>query len=173
MILVVEKGQGLPNANSYIDDGDVMDNLPFSAMDMWQGLTQDEQTDRLVIASQFIDSSFSWIGKQKTLEQGLSWPRVGVMWQGFCIPDDSIPRPIRQACIMALYLIISQGLDIFRDTGDAEVKMEALGSLKTEYFERIKGMAANGTNFNDINRLLKGFYAEVSGDYLVSEVIRK
>ena len=173
MILLVEDGQGLPDSNSYISESDVMNLLPSSSLEEWNLLTQDERIDRLVAASQFIDISFEWVGTRKTLEQGFSWPRVGVSYQGHEIPDDIIPQPIKKAVVMSLLIINDQGLEVFRSTGEAQVKREKFAVMETEYFDP-KILDENKSGFDDINNLLRGFYIVQKGSGMISvEVLRK
>ena len=172
MTLVLETGQGLPDANSYISNQDAINHLPSSNLDVWNGLSDDERIDRLVIASQFIDSSFEWVGMRKTFEQGLSWPRVNVMYQGHIVPDNIVPQQIKRASIMALLLIHEFGIEFFRSTGEASIKREKLAVLETEYFE--PGMyAIYESRFGDINNMLRGFYtAQITSGVLTADVIR-
>jgi len=173
MNLVVETGLGLPNANSYIDESDALAGLPSSFMEEWIALTQDERNDRLIIASQFIDTAYQWVGTQKTLEQGLAWPRVGVMYQGHEVPDNIVPRAIKRASVMALILVLTQGIDVFRSTGELLVKKEKLAVMETEYFEPGK-LESYGSGFEDIDNLLKGFYVvqTTGGGVVTAEVLR-
>ena len=171
MLLVVETGQGLQNANSYISESYVADKLPSATMPEWNSLTIDEKNDRLVVASQFIDISFQWIGKQKTLEQGLSWPRTGVVYQGHPIESDTIPNPIKRAVMLALILVIKNGIDYLRSTGEAQVKREKMVIFETEYFEGNKADDVK-TQYSDINNILKGFYTMQTGGIVTAEVLR-
>jgi len=172
MKLTVEYGRGLPEANSYLSNADAINNLPSSSMDEWNAYTDDERIDRLVAASQFIDISFTWIGKQKTFEQGMSWPRINVMFEGHAVPDDLVPRQVKRAAIMALLLIQSQGLEIFQSTGEALIKKEKFAVMETEYFA--PGYYAEfKSKYEDMNNLLRGFYtAPTGGNLVIAEVLR-
>ena len=172
MQLILENGCGILDANSYIDIADVEMDLPSTAFEKYQALTPDQQIDRVIIASLFIDSSFNWLGKRKTLEQGLSWPRLDIYYQGFEVPDSFIPKQLKRACVMIVSLINDFGFEILQNTGEAQVKREKLGPLETEYFEALKVEYLNSSKFAEINNLLRGLYYKPGG-VLTAEVIRK
>jgi len=172
MRLIVETGKGLPNANSYVDLTDVENHLPSTAAAELGKLSEDEQTDRLITASLFIDTSFNWIGRQKTLEQGLCWPRVNASFQGHKIADDYIPPQVKKACAMAVNLIMKSGLYVFQETGEAQTKKEKLGAIEQEYFETLKKEFINNTQYSDINNALRGLFKS-SGGVITAEVLRQ
>jgi len=172
MELIVEIGNGLPDANSYLSLEDVMKRLPNSFIKEWNELDPDERVDQLVAASQFIDTAFNWIGKRKTLEQGMNWPRTEVYFQGHSVPGDSIPNVIKRAVGMALVLVKKLGIDVFISTGEAMIKKEKFAVMETEYFE--PGLHAEYKSmYEDINKVLLGFYAAPSrGGVVSSDVLR-
>jgi len=171
-MLVVETGLGLPDANSYIDLTDVEKFLPSSVYDKFSELSENEQLDRIITASMFINYSFNWAGKQKTIEQGLSWPRTGVFFQTHEIADDYVPMQIKKACVMALNLIMQFGIDFFQQTGEAQVKKEKLGQIETEYFEGGKYNSVYNSEYTDINNILRGLYNGKSDTVYTAEVLR-
>jgi len=174
MLLVVENGQGLSDANSYIEKADVEKYLPSLMYTKFNELTEEEQTDGMVTASMFINYSFNWLGKQKTLEQGLSFPRINLFFQGHKIPDDYIPIQIKKACVMALNLIMQFGMNFFQETGEAQVKKEKLGSIETEYFEALKANYLCSSEYLDINNMLRGLFSTGRGNEVyTAEVLRR
>lgn len=173
MRLVVERGTGRNNANSYIDTADVGEYLPSAMYKKFSELSADEQIDCIVTASLFIDYAFNWKGQQKTLEQGLNWPRVNAFFQGHNVPDDFIPLQIKKASAMAVSLILKFGLSVFQKTNEAQVKKEKLGQLETEYFETIKKSGLYNSEYSDINNILRGLFIEPSNGVSTAEVLRK
>ena len=172
MRIVVETGQGLPNANSYIRDEDALRHLPSHYMDDWMGMDTDDRVDRLIAASQFVDVSFQWVGKRRTLDQGLAWPRTGVTYQGHEVSPDLVPRPIIRACIMALVTVVTEGFDVFRSTGELAIHKESLAPMSVTYFEPAE-KAGYKSAYDDINNLLKGFYiVGHKGGVIASRVLR-
>ena len=171
MTLILETGSGNHNSNSYIDETLVEEFATSSFKEKWEELSTDNQVDLMIVASLFINDSFEWAGKQKTLEQGLAFPRVGISYQGFDIPDDVVPRQVVRACVMALGLLLEKGESVFRSTGEAEVKKEKLAVMETEYFSRM--IDENATAFDDINNILRGFYSQMQkGGVISAQVLR-
>jgi len=171
MRLIVETGAGIPESNSYINYDDIEKYLISSNLETYENLTADEKIDRMVIASLFIDTSFNWIGRQKTIEQGLTWPRVNVIYQNISVQDSVIPVQIKKACVMALQMILDYGIGIFQDSDGAEIKKEKLGPLETEYFESLKIESANSSRYSGINNLLKGFYIKPNGNMITAGIL--
>jgi len=174
MRLVIETGAGLPDANSYISEKDAMDNLLSSLQEQWNGFTPDERIDRLITATQYLDLSFNWIGSQKSLEQGLCWPRTNVIYQGHTIPDNVVPKPIKRAVLMLLQLTFDYGIEIIKPSTETQVKKEKIGALETEYFAPSETITSYGTAFADINNLLAGFYSTLTkgSGVQTSDVVR-
>jgi hypothetical protein len=170
MRLVVETGEGIPDANSYVDFTDVENYAPSAVLAEWDALSEDEKTDRVIIASLFIDVSFTWSGRRKTFIQGLSWPRVNVFFQGHPVPDACIPAQIKRACVMAVMLVMEFGVGVFQETGETPVKKETLGPIETEYFGSLKALYES--QYSDINNTLRGFFTKPGG-IMTAEVVRK
>ena len=172
MRLVVENGQGLSDATSYIGERDAIDYLPSNVIAQWNEMSIDDRVDRLVTASQFIDASFKWAGTQTHFEQGLSFPRKGIIYQGHIVSENVIPKAIKRACVLALLHIIHDGIDIFRSSAEAQVKKEKLAVMETEYFER-KSNDGAPTLYDDINNILRGFYTKPLSGVITAEVLRR
>jgi hypothetical protein len=174
MQLLVETGEGLPEANSYIDTADVEKYLSTEVCNQFKELSADERFDRIIIASLFIDYSFNWIGQQKTLQQGLSWPRVDAVFQSHEIPDNYIPPQIKRATSTAVSLIMQYGVGVFQGTSEAQVKKEKLGPIETEYFKNIKLYFSDSSEYLDINNMLRGLFINKSiSSVLTAEVLRR
>jgi len=173
MRLLVETGEGLPNANSYIDVTDIENYLPSSVYNNFNSLTTDEQFDRMIIASFFIDYSFNWLGKIKTLEQGLSFPRTDIIFQGHELPNNIVPMQVKKACAMAVNLIMKSGISVFQKTGEAQIKKEKMAIFETEYFEVIKKEYQNSSEYSDLNNILRGLFFRPTGGVLTAEVSRR
>ena len=172
MLLTVETGRGLSDANSYIDLTDAEFHMPSIMYEKWVGLSKAEQIDRLVIASLFVDGAFDWVGTRKTHEQGMNWPRLDVWMQKHMMPSDCVPTQVKRACVMAIGLIMDCGLNVFRETGEAQVRKEKLGPLEKEYFEALKTEFTSGSRYSDINNALRGLY-RTPGGVMAAEVVRQ
>jgi hypothetical protein len=174
MILIVEKGQGLPDSNSYIQEKDISIFLPSAKMALWEELDTDDRIDRMVIASQFIDITFKYKGLPSHFDQGLSWPRKGVLIGDYELPDNLIPRRIKQAVIIALATLIdADDIDVFKSDGDPAVKKEKFAVMEQEYFNPAQGYGADTSNYQDINNLLRDYVIQNMGkNKETAEVLR-
>ena len=161
MTVVVETGAALPESNSYVDDNFLQDYFDEIRKAKWSNLTSDEKDATLVSATQFIDLSYKWIGERASVEQGLNWPRREACYPESDVLIDGVPKAVQKAVAEAVYILLRQDADIslFSVNGEAQVKKEKLGVIEQEYFEKTTD-SEEGTQYEILNRLLAGFYAE-------------
>jgi hypothetical protein len=175
VIIVVEDGTGLRGANSYINTSFIADYFNDQRITRWDALDQSHKDTALVTASQFIDLSFTWIGKRKTIAQGLSWPRVEAYWPGTEVLIGGIPNPVQKAAAEAAWIVLDReddGASLFPIIEDEQVKREKLGPMEQEFFE--KKAAGNETAYGILNLLLAGLYGKpaASGGVQMAPVVR-
>jgi hypothetical protein len=159
--IVVEDGTGLPGANAYIDGTYVTGYFNEQRLTRWNNLTQPQQDTAIVGATQFIDLSYKWIGKKKKVEQGLNWPRVEANYPGSDTPIDGVPEQVKKATAEAVWLLMEQGDtsgSLFTMIEDAQVKSEAIGALKQEFYEKKTSGSEESTRYDILNLLLAGLY---------------
>ena len=104
VVVIVEDGSGLPNANSYVSvaDADVyFATRPRSTA--WTALSTDDKGAHLIHATRILDASTVWEGTRMSQTQALEFPRT---------PDDfssaAVPDPIITAlCELAIALVSS------------------------------------------------------------------
>jgi len=162
MRLVLETGKGSPDSNSYIDAGDISLYLPSADLGKWDALGAEGQADSLILASRFIDTAFNWQGRQKTAGQAMGFPRSGVFFSGSELPDDAVPARVRQACVMAVGIVLKRGFDAFRHSGDRDARREGIGPISVEYFEGSDDAGGAKSNYRDINNMLRGLWIDES-----------
>jgi hypothetical protein len=77
LILVVEDGSGLANANSYasVADGDAYHDAHLYATG-WTAATTPNKEKALAMATRLIDEEFQFNGYRANSSQALQWPRV-------------------------------------------------------------------------------------------------
>lgn len=172
MRLTVEDGSGIPDSNSYITEQDAADNLPSRYMDDWTGMEAGDRADRLVAASRFVDAAFEWVGRRKTLDQGMAWPRTGAAWQGHPIPDDAVPRAVTRACVTALVTVLIDGFEAFRSTGEQAVQKESFAPMSVTYFEPAE-KAGYRSAYDDVNNILRGLYETGQRGVIAAPVARR
>lgn len=132
MVLVVETGVGLANANSYADVAfadQYFSSHPFYA-DAWADLDTSKKAFLLISASADLDAMFNWKGNPSSTTQGLRWPRTNVYSvDDVLIARNSIPLNLRKAtCEQARYLSSTESNpDASVDTGGVtELKVDVI-----------------------------------------------
>jgi len=152
MSIVVENGTGLASADSYLSVADADTYHSDRANTSWTG-TDEVKEIALRKATQYLDSTYNWIGKIYSTTQSLSWPRVGVLDRQGRDLEGSVPQPIKNA--IAELAMISLTLDLVSNTtSDDYIKREKVGPLETEY----KDGAPAQTEYNFVARILSGLY---------------
>lgn len=125
MALIVESGQGLPNADSYVS---VADCAAYAAA---HGLTfagtEPAQEARLRRATQYLDAQYSFKGTESTDTQALAWPRD--------VAPGTVPREIVSACCE---LACKTG-DLWADVDPRAIVSQTVGPISTTYAEPVNG----------------------------------
>lgn len=132
MALIVETGAGLPNADSFISVEDADTYFAARGITLWGTLLTEEKEQALRRATDFMERRYGaqWAGQRLTLAQALSWPRVGVVYQGWALPSDAVPQQVVKAC--AEFGFRAAGGELDPDLG-AQVKSETVGPISTTY----------------------------------------
>ena len=74
MALVIENGQGLSNSESYVDVDYVDAYFLKRGNTEWDSITNKES--RIVLAMDFIENNYTYLGTKLVSTQSLSFPRV-------------------------------------------------------------------------------------------------
>lgn len=139
IVLIVEDGTGLPNANTYID----VIFLQTYAENMNVDLPIDtEEVKSLILqAMPFIESQ-NYQGIKANGTQALKWPRKRVRADGYDIPFNVVPTDIKNAQAQAA-LLISQGVELM-PTGSTSgaITEETVGPITTKYSDKYPAFAA-------------------------------
>jgi hypothetical protein len=172
MVLIYEDGGGVQDANTYLFTGQVRQLLSARAFELFEALDADSQSDYLAAASGFIDRSYKWIGRIKDIQQGLSWPRIGAVFDGFEL-ENTVPKPVVKASAAALDLMLTQGVDVFSPSNEAQVKKEKLSIIETEYFElKTGGADSYKSAYLDFNNILRGLFIQTAGNKIDVPAVR-
>jgi hypothetical protein len=158
MALIVEDGSGKPDSNAYIDIPYVSGYLLGEQLEAWEALEEPEQESAIIRAARYIDS-LGFYGTRKTLEQGLSWPRSDVTYEGFEITG--VPVAVKKASAEAVGLVLD-GAEFFSDEADVRIASEKVDVISVSYQTPQAGEKAT-TKFEVINKLLKGFMKTDTG----------
>lgn len=132
MALEVEDGTGKANADSYISVADADAYFAARGITLWATLQEIEKEQALRRATDFMERRYGaqWTGQRLTLSQALSWPRTGVVYQGWLLPSDTVPMQVVKACAELGFRAAGGELD--PDLG-AQVKSEAVGPIAVTY----------------------------------------
>lgn len=167
--MTVEDGTGLENADSYVDIDFANAYFSARANDKWSELETTEKESLLVKSTDFIDHSYRWKGRRKTEEQGLNFPRVGLVnSDGFTVV--SVPVQLKQAVCEGALISISENLFRVSEANGA-VTSEKIGNLAFTYDASQK--AKDETLYDAINLRLKGLYKEPKQDKIISIKVQR
>lgn len=155
-MLIVEDGTGLPDSNSYASLEE------FKAYHLARGndiiLLTDEVIEALLIkASDYIDTSFQFLGNKLEAEQAMSFPRYGEEFypatQNFYA---LVPKKLKNAtCSLALILSTTEAFSDITTTKREKTKVDVIETEK-EYFEPKK----LAERFPQVNLLLREFISQ-------------
>jgi hypothetical protein len=150
-VIIIEDGIGIPNADAYIDINFAATYFRGKALAAWNNIDEQGQEDIIVFASGYIDTAFAWKGARKTPEQGLSWPRTGVVVDGFAA--EGVPAAVKKAVCEAARLRMD-GESLYNDDAEKEITSASSDSVSIHYTKNEKA----ATRFDVINKLLRGLY---------------
>lgn len=98
MAFTVEDGTGLTTATSYLSEADADAYHLDRGNEAWTDADSGDREAALVLATDYLDTEFRFLGLILTDDQALAWPRSGVADQeGRDVPDDAVPVQIERA----------------------------------------------------------------------------
>jgi len=155
-MLIAEDGTGVEDANAYIDIPYVETHLLGERLTRFTGLSDDEKEAAIIAATQLVDISFEWLGKRKTFEQGLNWPRACVELDGFTV--EGVPAAVKKAACEAVWLVMTEE-SLFSTENNKEVARERVeGAVDISYVNPKDIINPAASRFEILNKLLKGLY---------------
>lgn len=134
MAFVVETGAGLSNANSYASVAAANAYYTERGNTSWGPLTTTAKEAALIKATDYLEAVYrsAWKGYRVGAAQALSWPRTGVIVDGFPVADNVVPNVVVNACI-EMALRANDG-ELLADQGQRIVR-EKVDVIETEYAE--------------------------------------
>jgi len=157
MVLVVEDGTGLANAESYISVADADTYHAYrTAPAGWASASEPDKERYLRMATEYLGMRYgtAWLGSRINSTMALDWPRFGV-WDedGFPLDSDAVPLRVPQATAEAA-LRVQQGDELLADVTEADLKRKKVkaGSVVTEK-EYVLGQAQT-TRYVRVERLV-------------------
>lgn len=127
MAIVVEDGSIVTGANSYVSAADL------TTYATARGITLTVSGDILLIKAMDYLESLSYIGIKRLYSQGLQWPRVYAMIDGYYTSSDVIPTELKNAQ-MQLAISIDEGNNPLATLSQA-VKREKIDVIEVEYMD--------------------------------------
>lgn len=154
--IIVEDGSIVDGANSFLSLADA--KLWANNRGVILPSNDDEIAIFLIKAGDFINSKeFKFKGEQVELSQSMSWPRTNVFLNCKKLPDNFIPKQIKEAQLN-LMQAASEGMDLQPNINPSTIiKKDKVDVLETEFF----GPSEVGILpiFSSAEALLKMFYA--------------
>lgn len=163
--LIVENGNGQPDANSYCDLDFALEYCTMKGYSDWQKLSENEQKIYLIRGTEFVDNYYEWKGFRRLKNQSMAFPRVE-LYDTDHYEVEGIPERLKKACVEAAWLNASSGTDTLFTTEDenGKIKRQKVDSLEVEYFEKSSSSSTNSSEidytsiYGILNKLLKGLY---------------
>lgn len=159
MALIVEDGSGKANAESYASVAAATIYHANFGNAAWDNADSDIQESALRRATSYIDTNYRFKGERHSAEQALSWPRYGVVVDGYELAEIAIPsRLVHATCELALRALTGGLMD--------DVAAQYVESVKVGPIERTMSAPANGgqRRFAAIDSLLRDLVRGSSGN---------
>jgi len=153
--LIIENGEGLSNSESYVDVAYVDAYFLKRGNTEWDSITNKES--RIVLAMDFIENNYTYIGTKLVSTQSLSFPRL--------INGETVDPASLKSAVCELALKANSG-DLLQDTGKTTIR-EKVGTLEVEYDANQDDL----TSYNYVNKLLAPYLVSTSSfSYSISRV---
>lgn len=160
--LIVENGTCVPDANSYISLLDAEAYQKSRNRLDWLALSDNEKAASLIKATQYIDATYIWKGREKfILKQPLRFPRVMIEIDGYEVTG--IPKCLKDAICEAAYYGFQQDLFTVHESEQGIVKkdrsrVEGAVEKEIEYFSNSEKEVDFVSKYAVLDSLLRGLY---------------
>ena len=155
-MLVIEDGTGLTNSESYVDESYVDAYFLKRGNTEWDSITNKES--RIVLAMDFIENNYTYLGTKLVSTQSLSFPRL--------INGETILPPLSLKNALCELALKANSGDLLQDTGKTTIR-EKVGTLEVEYDPNQDDL----TSYNYVNKLLAPYLVSTSSfSYSISRV---
>lgn len=157
MAIIVEDGNIIANANSYVSE------LELTNFATARNITLVLTAEQLLIQAMDYIESLLYQGVKRTRGQGLQWPRMGVVIDGYIIDSITIPQELRNG-LMQTALAIDSGVGPQVNTVRQTI-VEKVGDLEVHY-------APGSTNSERSVKIMSALYKLLLSGGAGSNVIR-
>ena len=150
--IIVETGEGVANANSYINlaNADVYFGTRLFS-DVWTEASDLDKTKALIQAARTLDNFIAWHGVKADPDNTMQWPQVGVY--DYEVVDgvvteveivDIVPTEVVTAqCELAIYLLGGDRMALADTSGFSELTISGAISFKVDKASNAKVIPVN------------------------------
>lgn len=156
MALIIETGNQIPNANSYVTDLEYTDYATLKGLTV-AATAELREVDILAGADYILSREPSLQGYRVSSTQALSFPRVGVFLYGYAVNSDVIPVNVKNAQMEAAAYNTSGSL--LSNSEVTNTQTEKLDTLSITYF---KGGSSSNVNLQRVNVHLQPLMEDIN-----------
>lgn len=142
LTFIVETGQVIPNANSYVsvEEADAYLEANVHAWTSWSTTDTSTKEALLIWATRYLDQRVDWAGRIASNGSSLRWPRVGVKdLDGNWIDDNVIPTQLKWAVIeLAWNLLSTDPTAPTSSAGLERLKVDVIELEFTKYYTALE-----------------------------------
>lgn len=158
MALVVETGEGLADAESYLSVSDCTAyDAAHNAVAAWASADTAARERALRLATQYLEVEFNqrWLGERLTETQRLAWPRTGVELDGQLVEDGTLPRALLDATAeLAVRAVSGSLMPDISEPGSIAAESVKVGPIETS--TTYVGGKSQTPDMRIVRRLLRG-----------------
>ena len=165
MALIIENGTVVANANSY----DTLANAQ-AFLDLI-GLNDTAIDEPSMIRAYYYVNSFEnqYQGQRVSIDQTGSFPRSGVVINGFPLPQTTIPPQLIQAqAYAAYYEVVNPGITQPNGNGATITHEEISGAVAVDYADN--GISSDTFNMASVTALLSQLFGTSGGAFSIQTV---
>lgn len=156
MSLVVEDGTIVSGAESYVTVADADAYFLKLNNSVWDALDVEDKEAGLRAATQYIDSTYNFIGCLVSNQQPIMWPRTAAIDNaGRLLSITTIPQRLKDATCEAA---LQHNSGALLASTDRETSSEKVGSIEVSYFQ-----GQNSKKYPLVNVLLKDLVSGGAG----------
>ncbi len=165
MALIVEDGTSLEGSESYVSVSEADLYHSSRGATLWTELTNEEKEQALRRATDYMVGEYRdrWLGQRSTSVQGLDWPRTSVYVSDLAVPNNYVPKDVKNAC-SALALRAAAG-ELVEDT-DQKVIEETIGPITTKWDPK----SSTKKKYPQIDSMLKIFMSGGGNPFMATLV---
>lgn len=136
MAVVVEDGTGLANADAYVSQADTdaywAARTTNTLAAAWAAASSTLKDSAIRVATEYLDTKYSWKGLKLSSAQSLVWPRTGVFDELDTELVTQVPVGVEKACYELAARALSEDLRA-DSTQDDFIESEKIGPMETKF----------------------------------------